>query len=706
MAKFRKKMNYVNKGNHSLNPDRPIPAKKGKGNNMRDKNTINRLKMYKSGKPVRNRDGKIVKAAVFQGTLPSGTVARVEPNRRWFGNTRVVSQSSLQTFQEELSKAMKDPYQVVMRQTKLPISLLQEKAKHARVHLLDTETFESTFGKKKQRKKPRLMDSDMQSFLKSAERSNEKYDVEKDHDLEREDDGIRTEAKEAIFNKGTSPRIWGELHKVIDSSDVVIQVLDARDPQGTRCRHIEKLLTTEKKHKHLIFVLNKVDLVPTWVTQRWVATLSQEFPTLALHASVNNPFGKGALIQLLRQFAKLHQDKKQISVGFIGYPNVGKSSIINTLRAKKVCKVAPIAGETKVWQYITLMRRIFLIDCPGVVYPTGESETQLVLKGVVRVENIKCPEDYIPAVIDRVKEEYIQRTYGIADWTDADDFLEKLARKSGKLLKEIETKRLDSTAKGKKEDVYIKKDTRQHDSVLESDDSQKLVVTQDLSQICVEPDFLGDDMEGVLSNMTYHENTNEAEEINLSKQKEELSEAVSKDICHLSKGMQGFMSGKKTYLQKLSGLTIKPRKLQIKEKKRKHDVSVKDPSKYMKLQDESEEKKNSDEEDGEMIGRSSYQNEESNLVEDDNCEVKETNHVAMVHMPVKSMKHRKRMFGENPRQRKRKRYFEEDSDDHDKPSKKEVRREHKRKMREKIGVRFYEEVNVKNKNYRKTKKNF
>jgi nuclear GTP-binding protein len=45
---------------------------------------------------------------------------------------------------------------------------------------------------------------------------------------------------------------------------------------------------------------------------------------------------------------QLHSDKKQISVGFIGYPNVGKSSVINTLRAKKVCNVAPIAGETKV----------------------------------------------------------------------------------------------------------------------------------------------------------------------------------------------------------------------------------------------------------------------------------------------------------------------------------------------------------------------
>ncbi|ETN75932.1 hypothetical protein NECAME_12031 [Necator americanus] len=78
------------------------------------------------------------------------------------------------------------------------------------------------------------------------------------------------------------------------------------------------------------------------------------------------------------------QDLWRISVGFIGYPNVGKSSIVNTLRKKKVCKTAPIAGETKVWQYVMLMRRIYMIDCPGVVYPQGDSETQIILKGVLR----------------------------------------------------------------------------------------------------------------------------------------------------------------------------------------------------------------------------------------------------------------------------------------------------------------------------------
>ena len=119
--------------------------------------------------------------------------------------------------------------------------------------------------------------------------------------------------------------------------------------------------------------------MPTWVVSKWVAILSAEYPTLAFHASINNSFGKGALIQLLRQFGKLHADKKQISVGLVGYPNTGKSSIINTLRNKKVCNVAPIPGETKVWQYITLMKRIYLIDCPGIVHPSQtDTETGIL----------------------------------------------------------------------------------------------------------------------------------------------------------------------------------------------------------------------------------------------------------------------------------------------------------------------------------------
>ncbi|XP_055760374.1 nucleolar GTP-binding protein 2-like [Salvelinus fontinalis] len=425
----------INTSAASSNPDRPkTPA--GSGNSMRDRATVRRLNMYRQKQRCNNR-GQVIKRLSYQSTVADGTQARVEPNIKWFANTRVIKQSSLQKFQDEMGAVKKDPYRVVMKQSRLPMSLLHDrvKAHNSKVHILDTEGFETTFGPKAQRKRPNLMVGDVKDLAEQAEVLAQTYSTEKDRDLVTEDDGVREVAREEIFKKGQSKRIWGELYKVIDSSDVIIQVLDARDPMGTRSQSIETYMRKEKPWKHLIFVLNKCDLIPTWVTKRWVAVLSAEYPTLAFHASLTNSFGKGSLIQLLRQFGKLHTDKKQISVGFIGYPNVGKSSVINTLRSKKVCNVAPLAGETKVWQYITLMRRIFLIDCPGVVYPSEDSESDIVLKGVVQVEKIRNPEEHIPAVLERAKPEYIQKTYRIPTWSSPEDFLEKLAMRMGKLHK-------------------------------------------------------------------------------------------------------------------------------------------------------------------------------------------------------------------------------------------------------------------------------
>ena len=509
------------KGNHSLNPDRPREPGQ---THLRDKSTIKRLLMYKGGKPTRDSKGRIIKPAPFQSYLPSGSVARVAPNQKWFGNVKTVTQSALQKFQEELGKAIKDPYQVVMRQTKLPITLLNERAKFSRVHILDTQSFESTFGKKAQRKKPNLRVEDLQSMVQSAEERVDKYEENKDTALVMAEVEPKDEARAMIMKKGQSKRIWNELYKVIDSSDVVVQVLDARDPMGTRSKHIERFLRKEKPHKHLVFILNKCDLVPTWVTQRWVTILSEEYPTMAFHASLKNPFGKGALINLFRQFSKLHSDKKQISVGFIGYPNVGKSSIINTLRSKKVCNVAPIAGETKVWQYITLMKRIYLIDCPGVVYPSGDTDTEIVLKGVVRVENIQDPSDHIPTVLERVKKEYLKKTYKIDDWNDCQNFLEKLASRTGKLLKggepDINTVSkmiLNDWQRGKLP-YFVKPPSNQEETVLSEEkqtsnqvnvteqteattNSNEIVNTinisklkQDLNKVQVQLEFEGDDV--------------------------------------------------------------------------------------------------------------------------------------------------------------------------------------------------------------------
>lgn len=69
---------------------------------------------------------------------------------------------------------------------------------------------------------------------------------------------------------------------MLDSSDVVIHVLDARDPLGTRCKPVVEYLRKEKAHKHLVYVLNKVDLVPTWVTVSGTGLSSRESCQLSI----------------------------------------------------------------------------------------------------------------------------------------------------------------------------------------------------------------------------------------------------------------------------------------------------------------------------------------------------------------------------------------------------------------------------------------
>jgi len=416
----------------------------------------------------------------------------------------VVSQTDLDKFREEMSSKVADPYSIVLKRKKLPMGLLRdatvasqnEALKHG---LLASEPFKHTFGSKNRRKRVKLdqllvgrkaIEGEEGGKYGKEKKSNLNYEAPVEgtaHPVQQQPDGDeagygalfaaarqsadtyetinsqegivpwgrdknieasfgegvdwRPEVKDNVFLKGQSKRIWAEFYKVVDCSDVIIHVIDARNVPGTRCTMIEKHIKNNASHKHLIFVLNKIDLVPKWVAKRWVGELAASRPTIGFHASMTHAFGKGALISLLRQFGKLHDDKKQISVGVIGYPNVGKSSVINTLISKKSCKVAPIPGETKIWQYITLFRNIYLIDCPGVVVDTaGDTETDSVLKGVVRAERLENPEDYIDAILETVKREHVAAQYGLPKdgentWKNSSQLLEMIAKKCGRLLK-------------------------------------------------------------------------------------------------------------------------------------------------------------------------------------------------------------------------------------------------------------------------------
>ncbi|TFY73281.1 hypothetical protein EWM64_g10730, partial [Hericium alpestre] len=400
-----------------------VSLQRVKGENFyRNAKEVKRLKMLSGGKPVRDKDGKIIQAALFQKGEDETKPGRVQPDRRWFGNTRVISQTALDQFRTSLQARQHDPYSVLLRRNKLPMQLLDDAANpnvRKRSHIVETETFGDTFGPKAQRKKPRI---DVGTFEELGKLGSAAYDEAAEATIAAEmaqhDPSTSTSTSvhlkthadymEPIYAKGTSRRIYGELYKVIDSSDVVLHILDARDPVGTMCQSVLEYIKKEKAHKQVVLIINKCDLVPNWVTARYIQHLTPQYPTIAFHASPNHSFGKGSLIQLLRQFSQLHSDKKQISVGFIGYPNVGKSSVINTLKSGKVCRVAPVPGETKVWQYITLTRRIYLIDCPGIV-PTSahDSHTSTVLKGACVSRRSPTPSEHIPALFERVKPLYL-----------------------------------------------------------------------------------------------------------------------------------------------------------------------------------------------------------------------------------------------------------------------------------------------------------
>jgi nuclear GTP-binding protein len=246
-----------------------------------DAKKIKTLNMFKDGKAQRNAHGEITNAASYQSR--DAPTARIEPNRKWFANSRVISQEALTSFREAVAERASDPYQVLLKTNKLPMSLIRDNdtvngiKQHQAKMEIENNPFNDTFGPKAQRKRVKLGVTSLEDLAGETAKVHDSYMEKMDQDVNDDgtpivsadvgfkDDAILTTARESVFSKGQSKRIWNELYKVIDSSDVVIHVLDARDPVGTRCRSVEKYIREEAPHKHLIFVLNKTDLIPTGV---------------------------------------------------------------------------------------------------------------------------------------------------------------------------------------------------------------------------------------------------------------------------------------------------------------------------------------------------------------------------------------------------------------------------------------------------------
>lgn len=216
---------------------------------------------------------------------------------------------------------------------------------------------------------------------------------------------------------------------VMKDADIIIEVLDARIPLETRSKRLESI-ADEYEDKKLILLLNKADLVPKKIIRQWKNYLIKEYPTF--YASDRRGFEKS--VRFLKRLLLQTINKRPIRVCLFGYPNVGKSSIINALRGKKVAPTSPLAGFTHGKKYIKLASDdILLVDTPGVIPYYDQSEVELVIKGAIRPDKIVHLLDSVAKILLLIGEDYIKKKFEIS-YEDTKDFLEKLAKKRGKLL--------------------------------------------------------------------------------------------------------------------------------------------------------------------------------------------------------------------------------------------------------------------------------
>jgi len=293
--------------------------------------------------------------------------------------------------------------------------------------------------------------------------------------------GHDTELVAASTSKENSRRAFDKVFKqVVSTADVILYVLDARDPEGTRSKEVEReIMAVEGGSKRLILILNKIDLVPPPILKSWLIHLRRYFPTLPLRASNPAPNARTfdhkqltirgtseTLFNALKSYSHTKQLKRAISVGVIGYPNVGKSSVINALTSRlkhgssAACPVGAEAGVTTSLREVKLDSKLKLIDSPGIVFPTAsnadktqstprrgtDDQARLILLNAVSPKQIDDPVPAVSLLLSRLSASPSQfskmlEMYAVpplmpsANGDNTTDFLVQVARKRGRLGK-------------------------------------------------------------------------------------------------------------------------------------------------------------------------------------------------------------------------------------------------------------------------------
>lgn len=278
-----------------------------------------------------------------------------------------------------------------------------------------------------------------------------------EEDSEEEEDEKTTNNKS--LGQNSRRAFLGELRKVVERADVILQVLDARDPIGTKSTAVEDMVMSHSQKK-LVYILNKADLVPKDVLVEWLVYLRKSHPTVPFKCNTqqqkgnlsigtgkvtkqdgnalqnNKTIGAEELLGLLKNYCRTGDTKSVISVGIVGFPNVGKSSLVNSLLRTRAVGVSPTPGHTKQSQEVILDKNIRLIDSPGIVFADGNT-TATALRNCVNVEEMIDVYTPVQGILEKCPPEYLMQVYSIPKYKDNEvmSFLALVAKVTGKLKK-------------------------------------------------------------------------------------------------------------------------------------------------------------------------------------------------------------------------------------------------------------------------------
>ncbi len=220
---------------------------------------------------------------------------------------------------------------------------------------------------------------------------------------------------------------------VIKKSDVLLEVVDARFPDETRNSEVERDIARAKKP--FIIVLNKCDLVSKQTLERTKSRLSKIAPTVF----VSSKDRSGTTILRHKILETANKKGGEILVGSLGYPNTGKSSVINAVTGRHRAGTSSISGHTKGVQHINAGSRIKFIDTPGVI-PFGENDEHIQgLLAVKDATHLQDPIGVAMTIIEKICAEnktVLESFYHVTiEEQDSYEVLELIGKQSNFLMK-------------------------------------------------------------------------------------------------------------------------------------------------------------------------------------------------------------------------------------------------------------------------------